>query len=96
MEWSTKVYSVYLKYIAPEDIHNYSIDEVLMDVTNYLGTYRLSARELAMKMILDILETTGITATAGIGSKRRLCQEAGGPRAVHHGGYRPLFSGRSE
>ena len=76
MEWSTKVYNVYLKYIAPEDIHNYSIDEVLMDVTNYLGTYRLSARELAMKMILDILETTGITATAGIGSNLYLCKVA--------------------
>ena len=76
MEWSTKVYNVYLKYIAPEDIHNYSIDEVLMDVTNYLGTYRLSARELAMKMILDVLETTGITATAGIGSNLYLCKVA--------------------
>ena len=53
MEWSTRVYNVYLKYIAPEDIINYSIDEVFMDVTNYLGTYGLSARDLAMKIILD-------------------------------------------
>ena len=76
MEWSTKVYSVYLKYIAPEDIINYSIDEVFMDVTNYLGTYDLSARDLAMKIILDVLETTGITATAGIGPNLYLCKIA--------------------
>ena len=76
MEWSTKVYNVYLKYIAPSDIHNYSIDEVLMDVTNYLGTYKLTARELAMKIILDVLETTGITATAGIGTNLYLCKIA--------------------
>ncbi len=76
MEWSTRVYGVYLKYIAPEDIINYSIDEVLMDVTNYLGTYGLSARDLAMKIILDVLETTGITATAGIGPNLYLCKIA--------------------
>ena len=76
MEWSTKVYNVYLKYVAPEDIHNYSIDEVLMDVTNYLDTYGLSARELAKKMVLDVLETTGITATAGIGTNLYLCKIA--------------------
>ena len=76
MEWSAKVYNVYLKYIAPEDIINYSIDEVFMDVTNYLGTYGLSARDLAMKIILDVLETTGITATAGIGPNLYLCKIA--------------------
>ena len=76
MEWSTRVYDVYLKYIAPEDIHNYSIDEVLMDVTNYLATYGLTARELAKKIILDVLETTGITATAGIGTNLYLCKVA--------------------
>ena len=65
---SARIYNVYLKYVAPEDIHVYSIDEVFMDVTNYLTTYGLTARELAMKMILDVLKTTGITATAGIGS----------------------------
>ena len=70
MEWSTRVYNVYLNYVAPEDIHNYSIDEVLMDVTNYLDTYKLNAHELAMKIILDVLETTGITATAGIGDRK--------------------------
>ena len=68
MEVSTKVYETYLKYIAPEDIHVYSIDEVFMDVTAYLRTYKLSAHELAMKMIRDVLATTGITATAGIGT----------------------------
>ena len=73
---STEIYSVYLKYIAPEDIHVYSIDEVFMDVTNYLGTYGLTARELAMKIILDVLHTTGITATAGIGSNLYLCKIA--------------------
>ena len=76
MEWSAKVYQVYLKYIAPEDIVNYSIDEVFMDVTNYLDTYKLSARDLAMKIILDVLETTGITATAGIGPNLYLCKIA--------------------
>ena len=76
MEWSTRVYNVYLKYIAPEDIHNYSIDEVLMDVTNYLDTYKCNARQLAMRIILDVLETTGITATAGIGTNLYLCKVA--------------------
>ena len=76
MEWSTRVYGVYLKYIALEDIITYSIDEVLMDVTNYLGTYGLSARDLAMKIILDVLATTGITATAGIGPNLYLCKIA--------------------
>ena len=76
MEWSTRVYNVYLKYVAPSDIHNYSIDEVLMDVTNYLDTYKLTARELARKIILDVLETTGITATAGIGTNLYLCKIA--------------------
>ena len=67
MEYSTRIYNIYLKYIAPEDIVVYSIDEVFMDVTGYLDTYGLSARELARTMILDVLQTTGITATAGIG-----------------------------
>ncbi len=76
VEYSTKIYSTYLKYIAPEDIHTYSIDEVFMDVTNYLATYKLTARELAMKMIQDVLQTTGITATAGIGTNLYLCKVA--------------------
>ena len=76
MDYSTRVYDIYLKYIAPEDIHVYSIDEVFIDVTAYLKTYGLSPRELAMKMILDVLETTGITATAGIGTNLYLCKVA--------------------
>ena len=76
MEYSTKIYSVYLKYIAPEDIVVYSIDEVFMDVTDYLNTYKLSPHDLAMKIILDVLETTGITATVGIGTNLFLCKVA--------------------
>ena len=76
MEYSTRIYDIYLKYVAPEDIHIYSVDEVFMDVTHYLGTYRMTARELTMKMIHDVLEMTGITATAGIGSNLYLCKIA--------------------
>ena len=76
IEWSTRIYSVYLKYLAPEDIFPYSIDEVFMDVTNYLDTYHLTARELARKIILDVLETTGITATAGMGPNMYLAKIA--------------------
>ena len=73
---SSKIYSIYLKYIAPEDIHVYSVDEVFMDVTNYLKTYNKTPRELAMYMILDVLRNTGITATAGIGTNLYLCKIA--------------------
>ena len=76
MEYSTKIYDIYLKYVAPEDIHVYSIDEVFIDVTNYLSTWKLTAREFAMKMIQDVLTTTGITATAGIGTNLYLCKVA--------------------
>ena len=76
MEYSIKIYNIYLKYIAPEDIHIYSIDEVFIDVTHYLSTYNMTARELAMTMIQDILDTTGITATAGIGTNLYLCKIA--------------------
>ena len=76
MEVSTKIYHIYLKYVAPEDIHVYSIDEVFMDVTEYLGTYRMTARELAMKMIQDVLSETKITATAGIAPNLYLCKVA--------------------
>ena len=76
MEYSTRIYQVYMKYVAPEDIVVYSIDEVFMDVTDYLNTYKLSPHDLAMKMILDVLETTGITATAGIGTNLFLCKVA--------------------
>ena len=76
IEVSTQVYRTYLKYIAPEDIHVYSIDEVFMDVTAYLGSYKMTAHELAMKMIRDVLATTGITATAGIGTNMYLAKVA--------------------
>lgn len=76
MDYSTRIYNIYLKYIAPEDIHVYSIDEVFIDVTNYLTTYNLSARELAMKMIRDVLDASGITATAGIGTNMYLAKIA--------------------
>lgn len=76
VEYSTRIYSIYLKYIAPEDMHVYSIDEVFMDVTDYLATYNLTARELTMKIILDVLSTTGITATAGIGTNLYLAKIA--------------------
>ncbi len=76
MEYSTRIYRVYMKYVAPEDIVVYSIDEVFMDVTNYLTAYKLTARELARKIILDVIETTGITATAGIGTNLFLCKVA--------------------
>ena len=76
MEYSTTIYNTYLKYIAPEDIHVYSIDEVFLDVTQYLNTYRMTARELAARMIGDVFSTTGITATAGIGTNLYLCKVA--------------------
>lgn len=76
MEISTRIYEVYMKYVAPEDIVVYSIDEVFMDVTDYLNTYHLTPHDLAMKMILDVLETTGITATAGIGTNLFLSKVA--------------------
>ena len=76
MEYSTRIYNIYLQYVAPEDIHVYSIDEVFIDVTQYLGIYRLSARELASKMIRQVLKETGITATAGIGTNLYLCKVA--------------------
>ena len=76
MEISTQIYHIYLNYIAPEDIHVYSIDEVFMDVTSYRNTYRMTPRELAMTMMKDVLEKTGITATAGIGTNLYLCKVA--------------------
>ena len=76
MKYSTEIYNIYLKYIAPEDIHVYSIDEVFIDVTNYLSTYKMTARELAEKMINNVLSETGITATAGIGTNLYLAKIA--------------------
>ena len=76
MEYSTRIYKIYLKHVAPEDIHVYSIDEVFIDATNYLKTPKRTTYEFAKKIILDILDTTGITATAGIGSNLYLCKIA--------------------
>lgn len=76
IEYSTRIYNTYLKYIAPEDIHVYSIDEVFLDVTHYLDTYRMTPRELAAKIMQDVLDSTGITAAAGIGSNLYLCKVA--------------------
>ena len=73
---STQIYDIYLKYVAPEDIHVYSIDEVFMDVTSYLKASGLTPREFTRRIISDVLATTGITATAGIGTNLYLCKVA--------------------
>lgn len=83
MDVSSKVYATYLKYVAAEDIHVYSIDEVFMDVTAYLDSYRCTAHELAIRMIRDVLRTTGITATAGIGTNMYLAKIAMDIEAKH-------------
>lgn len=75
-ECSKEIYNIYLKYLSPEDIHVYSIDEVFIDATSYLKTYGLTAKEFAKKLILDIYKTTKITATAGIGTNLYLCKVA--------------------
>lgn len=76
MQYSTRIFGIYMKYVAPEDIHVYSVDEVFMDVTHYLNTYKMTAHELALKMIREVLATTGITATAGIAENMYLCKVA--------------------
>ncbi len=83
IEYSTRIYNIYLKYAAPEDIHVYSVDEVFIDATEYLKTSGLTARDFAMRMIRDVLRTTGITATAGIGPNLYLCKVAMDIRAKH-------------
>ena len=76
MEYSTKIYNIYLKWFSEEDIFVYSIDEVFIDITKYLNTYKLSPRELVTKVVQDVYETTGITATAGIGTNLYLAKVA--------------------
>lgn len=76
MDYSADIYAIYLKYIAKEDIHVYSIDEAFLDVTGYLSMYQLSARELAVQIMADIRDKTGITATAGIGTNLYLAKVA--------------------
>ena len=76
MEMSTRIYQVYLKYVAPEDMHVYSIDEVFIDATDYIKTRKCTAKEFAKTIMQDVLQTTGITATAGIGTNLYLCKIA--------------------
>ena len=83
IDWSTRIYQIYLKYAAPEDIHVYSIDEVFIDATSYLNTFQMTGRQLARTIILDILHTTGITAAAGIGSNLYLAKIAMDIEAKH-------------
>ena len=83
MEHSAKIYQTYLKYVAPEDIHVYSIDEVFIDVTPYLRVSGLTARQFVKRMLQDVLETTGITAAAGIGTNLYLCKVAMDIEAKH-------------
>lgn len=83
MEYSTQIYHIYLRYIAPEDIHVYSIDEVFIDLTHYMRIYGKTPEELARTMMEDVLYETGITATAGIGSNLYLCKVAMDIEAKH-------------
>lgn len=76
MQISNRIYQIYLRHIAPEDMHIYSVDEVFIDATNYLKSYHLTAHQLAMRLIKDVLAETGITATAGIGTNMFLCKVA--------------------
>ena len=76
MQVSSDIFSIYMKYVSPEDIHVYSVDECFMDVTDYLPLYKMTAHELTMTMIRDVLSQTGITATAGIGTNLYLCKIA--------------------
>ena len=76
MKYSTNIYNIYLKYFSEEDIYVYSVDEVFIDATHYLKTYNMTARQLTTKVIQDVLKTTGITATAGIGTNMYLCKVA--------------------
>ena len=83
MEKSSQIYQIYLKYVAPEDIHSYSIDEVFIDLTSYLETYHMSAHELTTRMIRNVQKETGITATAGIGTNLYLAKIAMDIMAKH-------------
>lgn len=83
IKYSTKIYNIYLKYFSSEDIVVYSIDEVFCDVTHYLKTYKMTAKELVTKIIQEVFETTGITATAGIGTNLYLCKVAMDIEAKH-------------
>ena len=83
IDYSTRIYEIYLHYVAPEDIYAYSIDEVFIDATAYLDSYKITAHELALRMVRDVLRQTGITATAGIGTNMYLCKVAMDIMAKH-------------
>ncbi len=83
VQYSTRIYQIYLKYVSPEDVHVYSIDEVFIDVTGYLKTYHTTAHDLTLRMIRDVLAETGITATAGIGTNLYLAKVAMDVMAKH-------------
>lgn len=83
IDYSARVYEVYLKYVSPEDIHSYSVDEVFIDATQYISLYKTTPHSFAMTMVRDVLRTTGITATAGIGTNLYLCKVAMDIMAKH-------------
>ena len=83
IDYSAEIYSIYLKYIAKEDIHVFSIDEVFMDVTDYLSMYQMTAKELSVRIMQDVLDSTGITATCGIGTNLYLAKIALDIQAKH-------------
>lgn len=90
IEYSAKIYEIYLKYISKDDIHVYSIDEVFMDVTDYLGMYEMTAKELSIRIMKDVYDNTGVTATCGIGTNMYLAKVALDITAKHvddHIGY---------
>ena len=76
MDYSAKIYGIYLRYVSKEDIHVYSVDECFIDVTNYLQLYHLTAKEMAVKLMQAVMEKTGITATAGVGTNLYLAKIA--------------------
>ena len=83
IDYSIRIYEIYLRYVAPEDIYAYSIDEVFIDATAYLDSYKMTAHELALKMVREVLQKTGITATAGLGTNMFLCKVAMDIMAKH-------------
>ena len=87
IEYSANIYSIYLKYVSKEDIHVYSIDEAFLDITDYLPMYQLTARELALRILQDIRETTGIPAACGIGTNLYLAKIALDITAKHHSDF---------
>ena len=76
IDYSSRIYSIYLRHVSPDDMHVYSIDEVFIDATDYLRLYNLTAHDFAMRMIREVLAATGVTATAGIGTNMYLCKIA--------------------